>query len=259
MVGQRSDVALHGLELLAHVLGPFDAFHHRRQEGDDPADRDQALPDLRDQIPLAADRDQDLGISLGLAVARAFRLEDVVGNLIDFGAGALQNVGAAVDHRVQQFHQHHFARDPRHAGAGQLVLDEGKRLWLVVAHRDQAVTGQDEGDGRRFRHIGVGLAHQRRGHVTGAVLDIEPAGNLDLLHVFPGRHRDPGQPLNRAVLLHRGVQQVDPDRIVRQQCRLGGQQLLQGGFGGNKHRKHGQLRKQGSKSLVSTRTGTHFA
>jgi hypothetical protein len=172
------------------------------------------------KIPLAADRDQDLGVSLGLAVARAFGLEDVVGDLIDLGAGALQNVGAAVDHRVQQFHQHHFARYARHARARQLVLDQGKRLRLVVAHGDQAVTGQDEGDGRRFRHVGVGLAHQRRGHVAGAVLDIEPAGNLDFLHVFPGRHRDPGQPLDRAVLLHRRVQQVDPDRIVRQSRRI---------------------------------------
>jgi len=38
-----------------------------------------------------------------------------MGDLIDLGAGALQNVGAAVDHRVQQFHQHHFARYPGHA------------------------------------------------------------------------------------------------------------------------------------------------
>ena len=42
-------------------------------------------------------------------MAVAFGLEDVVGDLIDIGAGALQNVGAAVDHRVEQFHQHHFA------------------------------------------------------------------------------------------------------------------------------------------------------
>ena len=81
----------------------------------------------------------------------------------------------------------------------------GKRLWLVVAHRHQAVAGQDEGDRRGAGHVGVGLAHQRRRHVAGAVLDIEAAGNLDFLHVLPGRHRDPGQPLHRAVLLRRRV------------------------------------------------------
>ena len=76
--------------------------------------------------------------------------------------------------------------------------------------------------GRGPRHVGVGLAHQRRGHVAGAVLDIEPAGNLDFLHVLPGRNRDPGQPLHRLVLLRRRLDEVDPDRIVRQRREVGG-------------------------------------
>ena len=73
------------------------------------AERYQAFANLRDQIPLAPDRDQYLRIPLGLAMALAFGLEDVVGDLIDLGAGALQNVGAAIDNGVEQFHQHHFA------------------------------------------------------------------------------------------------------------------------------------------------------
>ena len=38
--------------------------------------------------------------------------------------------------------------------------------------------------------IGVGLAHQGRGHVARAVLDVEPARDLDLLHFLARRHRD---------------------------------------------------------------------
>src|SRR5204863_7698803 len=46
VVGERADVALHGLELLAHVLGPFHAFHHGGKEGYDAPDRDETLADL---------------------------------------------------------------------------------------------------------------------------------------------------------------------------------------------------------------------
>ena len=37
----------------------------------------------------------------------------------------------------------------------------------------------------------VRLAHQRRGHVARAILDIEAAGDLDLLHFLTRRHRYP--------------------------------------------------------------------
>ncbi|MGY4421634.1 hypothetical protein ACVWY2_004083 [Bradyrhizobium sp. JR6.1] len=115
----------------------------------------------------------------------------------------------------------------------------------VVAHRDQPMAGQDEGDRRGARHIGVGLAHQRCGHVAGAVLDIEPAGDLDLLHVFPGRNRDPREPLDGTILLDGRVHQVDPDRRLRQHAEVGGGGLLEGKIGGNEHRQHHGLHETG--------------
>ena len=74
-------------------------------------------------------------------------------------ADALQNVGAAVDHRVEQFHQHHFAGDAGRAGARQLVLHQRERLRLVIAHRHQAVAGEDEGHRRGARHVCVSDWH----------------------------------------------------------------------------------------------------
>ena len=141
---------------------------------------------------------------------------------VDVAAGALQNIGVAVDHRVEQFHQHHLAGDAGRAGARQLVLHQRERLRLVVAHRHQAMAGEDEGHRRGPRIVGVGCAHQRRRHVARAVLDIEPAGDLDLLHVLPGRHRDPGQPLHRLVLRRGRLDQVDPDRTLRQRGEIDG-------------------------------------
>ena len=74
------------------------------------------LPDLRGQIALAADRDQYLGILLGLAVALALGFEDVMGDLVDVGADLLQNVSAQRSITAStKFHQHHFAGDTRHA------------------------------------------------------------------------------------------------------------------------------------------------
>ena len=116
---------------------------------------------------------------------------------------------------------------------------------VVVAHRHQAMAGEDEGDRRGARHVGVGLAHQRRRHVARAVLDIEAAGNLDLLHVLPGRHRDPGQPLHRLVLLGGRLDEVDPDRVLRQRSEIDGDGLLQREVGGNEHRQHGATPEQG--------------
>ena len=209
----------------------------------DAADRHQALAHLRGQIALATDRDQDLGISLGLTVALALGLEDVVADLVDLGAAALQNVGAAVDHRVQQLHQHHLAGDRRGTGTGELGLDQAEGLRQVVAHRHQAVVAQDEGHWRGPGHVGIGVAHQRRGHVARAVLHIEPARNLDLLHVFAGRDGDTREPLHGLILGRARIDEVDPDRVLRYRRKILDDSLLEGELGGNKHRKHQTLQR----------------
>ena len=137
------------------------------------------------------------------------------GDLIDLEPDPLQNVGGAIDHRVEQFHQHGFAG----CAGGQLrqsllpTITNGLRI--VVAHRDQPVAGQDEGDGRGLRRVGVRLAHHGRGHVPRAVLDIETAGDLDLLHLFAGRHRDAEMALDQLVFRDRGGYEVEPDSVFR--------------------------------------------
>jgi len=97
VVGERGHVALPGLELLAHVLRPFHALDRRRREGDEAADRDQAFANLRTQVALAADRDQDLRVTPGVAAALAAGLEDVVGDGVDVGADALQEQSISDD------------------------------------------------------------------------------------------------------------------------------------------------------------------
>ena len=88
----------------AHLLRQFDVVGLGGDEGDEATDRDQAFAHLRSEIALAADRDQDVGIALGVTGARgAFGLEDGVADRIDIGADALQNIGAAIDHRIEQF------------------------------------------------------------------------------------------------------------------------------------------------------------
>jgi hypothetical protein len=193
-------------------------------------------------VALAADRNQKFRIALGAAVPFALGLEDVVRDGVDVGADALENVGAAVDHGVKQFHQHLLARHPRHAGPRQLVLDQGERPRLVIAHRHEAMAGEDEGHRRGLRRLGVGLAHQRRRHVARGVLYIETTGDLDLLHLVPRRHGDPGQILDRLVLGGGRIEEVDPHRVVRQRGEVVDGGFLQRRRRGNKHRKHGALR-----------------
>ena len=52
----------------------------------------------------------------------------------------------------------------------------------------------------------IGVAHQGRGHVARAVLHIEPAGDLDLLHFLPGRHGDAEGALDQLVFLVGGTE-----------------------------------------------------
>jgi NAD(P)-dependent dehydrogenase (short-subunit alcohol dehydrogenase family) len=48
------------------------------------------------------------------------------------------------------------------------------------------------------------LAHQSGGHVARAILDIEPAGDLDLLHLFACWNGDANLMLDELVLLQLG-------------------------------------------------------
>src|SRR5262249_29677000 len=96
--------------------------------------------------------------------------------------------GATPTQLPQKHHPPPHGRSRRRAGGRQLVLNPPKGVWADVPHGKQEMAGEDEGHRRGSRHVGVGLTHQRRRHVAGAVLDIEAAGDFDLLPVLPGRH-----------------------------------------------------------------------
>ena len=133
---------------------------------------------------------------------------------VDFGADAFLNVGRAIDHRVEQIHHDDFAGYLGRAGARQFMLDDSEGPRVVIAHGAQPMFRQDEGYRRGLRGRGVGLAHQRRGHVARAVLDIEAAGDLDLLHFLARRHRDAQELFDQLVFRHRRRDQIDPYRLA---------------------------------------------
>ena len=204
-------VALHAAQLSALLFRPAHAVGFVRKVQQQAADGDEALAHLRSEIAFAADGAQDLVIASG-AIGALLRLEDIVRDLVDLRAHALQDVGGAIDDRIQEVHEHRFSVHCRRAYPGELVADHHERTRLVVAHRDQPVSGEDESDRGRFRRLGVGLTHQRCGHVARPILHIETTGDLDLLHLLAGRHGDADLLLHELVFLQIGIDQVEPHR-----------------------------------------------
>ena len=134
-------------------------------------------------------------------------------DLVNIGADAFENIRGAVDHRIEDVH--HYGLAVRTFGghvARQPVGNDREGLRLVVAHRDQPVTRQNERNRGGFRALGIRLAHQRRGHVARAVFDVEPAGDLDLQHLFTGRNRDAECALDQLVFRERRGDEINPDR-----------------------------------------------
>jgi len=142
-----------------------------------PPDRDHALAHLEVRSPL-----RPIAIRICDSACWPWRsalgLEDVVGHRVDVDADALQDVGAAIDHGVEQFHQHHSPVTPAGHARASLFSTSANGFGVSLAHRDQPVAGEDEGHRRGAGHVGVGLAHQGRRHVAAAVLDIEAAGDF---------------------------------------------------------------------------------
>ena len=145
----------------------------------------------------------------------AVRLEDSCDTWSTSTPMRSRMIGGAVDHGIEQIHQHGFAGDCGRAASRELVVDHRERARLVVAHGDQPVAGENEGDRRGLRRRRVGLAHQRRGHVARAILDVEPAGDLDLLHFLARRHGDAEPALDQLVFAGRRVDEIEPDRVLR--------------------------------------------
>ena len=107
------DVPLHPAQQRPRLLGPAHIIGFVGKIEQHSADRNQALAHLRGEIALLADRLEDVVVASGAIAALVFRLENVVRNLIDLGADALQDIGGPVDDGIEQIHHDRF---PGHGG-----------------------------------------------------------------------------------------------------------------------------------------------
>src|SRR5262249_53052726 len=81
-------------------------------------------------------------------------------------------------------------------------------------HGDGPVAGEDERPRRGQRRVGFRLAHQGRGHVARAVLHIETARDLDLLHLLARRDRDADRAFDQLVLPLVRRDEIEPHRAL---------------------------------------------
>ena len=115
---------------------------------------------------------------------------------LDLRLDALDEIGEPVDDRLQQADQDGGAALEVRLGAVAARHIDGEGPRLRIAHGDEALAGEDEGDGRRPRLPLLGLIQQGRGHEIRAVLLIEAARRLDLLLLLARRHVELERPLD---------------------------------------------------------------
>ena len=146
----------------------------------------------------------------------AAQVEHRLREALDLVLDALDEVGHAVDDGVEQAGHDGGAGGARRIALLDALQVERKRLGLGVADGDQAVAGEDEGDGRRLRDRRLDVVDDRRRHEVGAALLIEAVGGLDLAHLGARRDVDGQRVLGELVFLDGRLQQVDPYGIAGQ-------------------------------------------
>ena len=158
MVGKRDDVALQDLDarlVFLHLLVLARLVLDGLHEGHRTADGDEAFTHLGDEVAFLADAlDQFLEVHtlarvlLVHAGKRALGAKGLLRRVVDDLPGALQMVGGAVDHGFEQRDQD----APTGEGGGLRLhgpLHIGRKgLRVMVAHGDEGILLQDEGDGR---------------------------------------------------------------------------------------------------------------
>ncbi len=167
-------------------------------------------------VTAAPDRLEHLLETLATAHHAALGFQDRMGDAVDVAADLFQDIGGAIDHGVEQVHQHRLAGNVRRTQTRELGAYDREGLRLVVAHGDEAMPRKDESDRRGARYVGVGMAHQRRRHEPRAILHIEPAGDLDLLHFLARRQRDAERALDQLVLCGGRRIKIEPHGAVRE-------------------------------------------
>jgi hypothetical protein len=185
------------------------------EEHQKPPGPDQTLAHLGGQIVPAAEAPQNV-LEVAAGARSAGLPEHVVRDLVDFEPDALEHVRHPIDQGVEQPGQHRVAAPIRPGRALAAGSEQRERLRLGVAHRDQAVARQNEGDRGRLRMLRLGLGDDGVGHVQSAVLLVQAARELDLLHLLPGRDPDVEQALDPALFVVGRRYQVEPDRLSGQ-------------------------------------------
>ena len=130
-------------------------------------------------------------------------MKDVVRGLVDDHAEILQVVGGAIDDGFEKIDENAVAGRLTAAGLLRALDEDGESARLAVAHRDQPVVLEDEGDRLGLRLAVVAAADEGRGHEGRAVLLIETARGFDLGQFLAGRNIDLERRLDPGLFLRR--------------------------------------------------------
>ncbi len=134
-------------------------------------------------------------------------------HFVDLVTDAAQHLGGAIDNGLDQPIQHALRLCRAAARLAHPVEEDGEGAGLIIPHRDQRLLGEDEGDIGQLRHIGFGMADHPRGHVARLSFGVDQLGGFEVAHFLARGDGDAKQLLDLRILLGRGVDHVDPDRI----------------------------------------------
>ncbi len=186
---------------------------HKRQITTDAIHAHQALAQIRNQITLAAQLLQQLLI--GTFAASLLRLvKDMQRDGVNVTAGALQNIGQAVDHRLQQTQQQRGWIRQLKISLGGTCRESRKSTRIATAHGNQTFCCQHKTDRCHQSVIIIALCRQGRGHEIRPLLMIQATGNFNFLHFILGRNIDTQSPLQLTDNISRRIEQIDPDQLI---------------------------------------------
>src|SRR5262245_39482653 len=136
-----------------------------------------------------------------------------MGQALDLGLEALDEIGEPVDDRLKQSDQD--GRAALEIGLGAIASRDidGERPGLGIAHRDEPLAGQNERGRRGFGIALLGGVKQRRRHEVGAVLLVKAARGLDLQLLLARRHVEFERAFDLLLLVLGGIEEIDPHRF----------------------------------------------
>ena len=223
MLRQRLDVAGDGaakLLGLARLLQGGHGIEERQHAGE----RGETVAGLGHQPVMRGNIEQPrLQVVRRTALVLGAVAEDLLGKIVEAGDGMLQDLRRAVGDGLEQAGEHHRAVGAAADDARQAGAEEVEGLGLVVAHGDQLVAREHEGNVGDIGMAAIGAADERGCHEHGVRRRIHAARRLDILEVVAGGNLDLEKALDQVILSAIRAQHVDPDDILGHGgCRRGG-------------------------------------